>query len=109
MSPEAARKRLLAVRAEIEEQDQATQADRAPVELDQTSVGRLSRMDALQVQAMAQAGRKRRSIELKRIDAALKRIEAGEFGACVRCGDDIPPARLEIDPAILVCMNCIAD
>lgn len=109
MSPEAARKRLLQTRAEIEQQDEATRCDRAPVELDQTSVGRLSRMDALQVQAMAQAGRKRRTIELQRIEAALARIEAGEFGACVRCGEDIPPARLEIDPAIAVCLNCTAD
>jgi DnaK suppressor protein len=51
------------------------QAAQAPVELDQTRVGRLSRMDALQGQAMAQETARRRDQEVARIDAALKRVE----------------------------------
>ena len=47
---------------------------RATVMLDQQSVGRLSRMDALQGQAMAQAGEDRRQLLLRRIEAALARI-----------------------------------
>jgi DnaK suppressor protein len=78
------------------------------VELDQTSVGRLSRMDALQGQAMAQAARQRRAVERRRIDAALRRIAEGEFGYCVRCGEPIADGRLQTDLAIPTCMTCSA-
>ena len=71
----------------------------APVQLDQTSVGRLSRMDAMQRQAMAQETERRRHNDLRRIEAALKRIEDGEYGYCISSGEPIPRARLELDPA----------
>jgi len=106
MDPAAARARLLAARAELDRQDRATEADRAPVELDQTSVGRLSRMDAIQGQAMAMAALRRRGLERRRIDAALGRVEAGDYGYCVRCGEAIPARRLELDPAIPTCVAC---
>lgn len=78
----------------------------APVELDQQVQGRLSRMDAIQGQAMAQATIARRRIEIARIDAAFARMEEGEFGYCVSCGDDIAPKRLELNPAIARCVDC---
>lgn len=77
-----------------------------PVELDQSKVGRLSRMDAMQGQAMSAAVRRRRERELLRIDAALERLENGEFGYCIRCGAEIPVRRLEIDPAAAQCTGC---
>ena len=76
------------------------------VELDQARVGRLSRMDALQSQAMSkETGRRRRS-KLLQIEAALRRIEEGEYGYCQECGEDIAPARLEVDPSALLCIQC---
>ena len=79
------------------------------VELDQTSVGRLSRMDALQGQAMSQERDRRRRIELQRIAAALKRIDAGDYGACVHCGDEIAIKRLELDPAAPLWIDCASN
>ena len=76
------------------------------VELDQTLQGRLSRMDALQSQAMAQEAERRARAELIRIDAALARIKEDDFGYCHDCGEDIPAARLEVDPATIRCVNC---
>ena len=76
------------------------------VKLDQTSVGRLSRMDALQGQAMSQERERRRQIELQKIDAALGRIESGEYGLCVRCEEEIALKRLEFDPATPLCIDC---
>ena len=76
------------------------------VELDQTRVGRLSRMDALQGQAMSQERKRRRDIELKNIDAALRRIERDEFGYCVACDEEIAMARLEFNPAVTHCISC---
>ena len=80
--------------------------ERRPVELDQQSVGRLSRMDAMQVQAMAQAVEARRQGRLQRIEAALKRLADGEYGFCTDCGEKIPPKRLAIDLTIARCVDC---
>ncbi len=77
-----------------------------PVTLDQASVGRLSRMDAMQAQAMAMAIEQRRKDELIRIGSALKRIEAGEYGECIKCEEPIAPKRLELIPTILTCIEC---
>ena len=60
---ETVRQRLLAMQEELLEADEVAKTDRAPVELDQSSVGRLSRMDAMQMQAMAVAAQQRRRIE----------------------------------------------
>lgn len=76
------------------------------VELDQSSVGRLSRMDALQEQAMSQERLRRRQLELQQIAAALQRIESGDYGYCVSCGEDIALPRLQHDPSIPLCIDC---
>jgi DnaK suppressor protein len=76
------------------------------VEVDQGRVGRLSRIDALQTQALGIEVKRRRSLELKRIAAALQRIDAGEYGYCVTCGERISAGRLEVDPAAAQCIRC---
>ena len=86
--------------------EKATVADRAPVELDQTSVGRLSRMDAMQQQAMAAAQARRRAARLRALEAAIRRIDADEFGWCEACGEPIAEGRLEIDPTATRCVAC---
>ncbi|MDH3787318.1 MAG: TraR/DksA C4-type zinc finger protein, partial [Xanthomonadales bacterium] len=76
------------------------------IELDQTRVGRLSRMDALQAQAMSKETGRRRRQKLLQIEAALRRIEHDEYGYCQECGDEIAPARLNVDPAVSLCIRC---
>lgn len=100
------RKRLLEMRDEIVSLSEASKGSRDTVKLDQQSVGRLSRLDSLQQQSMAKATEARRQQELARIDAALKRIGEGEYGACVTCGEDIPRPRLDLDPATPTCTQC---
>ncbi len=78
------------------------------VELDQTSVGRLSRMDALQGQAMAKASQQRRKHELIAIKAALARLDGGDFGFCEECDEQIEEARLQHNPAVAMCLACAA-
>lgn len=106
MTPINARKRLLDRAAQLEEEDRISGDARATVSLQQDSVGRLSRMDAMQQQAMAQAQERRRKSERSRIAAALTRIEEGEWGYCITCGDEIVSARLEHDPSVAKCVNC---
>jgi DnaK suppressor protein len=100
------RAKLLALRAELEEVKESGAEASAVVELDQTRVGRLSRMDAMQAQAMAQASSDRRDQVLRRIHAALKRLEDDEFGYCLACDEPINPKRLEFDPAVELCIDC---
>lgn len=44
--------------------------------------------------------------EIRMIEAALSRIESGEYGACTRCGEDIAPARLDAMPEAPLCIAC---
>ncbi len=91
---------------ELDMEDAKGAAGQATVELDQQSVGRLSRMDALQNQAMANANHARRQAHKTRLKAALKRMEEGEYGYCEDCGEDIAVKRLEFDPAANKCIEC---
>ncbi len=100
------KKQLTRLREEIEALSEVTEEARQPVQLDQTTVGRLSRMDALQTQAMQLETERRRAVEIQRIDAALRRIGEGEFGYCVSCGIDIETKRLENDPTTPTCFDC---
>ena len=100
------RKTLHTLAAQIRAADAETEGERAPVELDQQAVGRLSRMDALQVQAMALETSRRRGVELRRIATALARIDEGEYGYCLECGEEIAVRRLELAPAAPLCIAC---
>ncbi len=104
----AVRRKLTAMLHEMLEAEQAGAESAQTVELDQARVGRLSRMDALQAQAMSRETNRRRSEHILRIRAALKRLDEDEYGHCVRCGDDINPKRLELDPATALCIDCAA-
>lgn len=94
--------------AELAEQDTLGTGAQATVALDQQSVGRLSRMDALQHQAMALANQTQRNMAKIRAEAALKRIDEGEFGYCTDCGEDIPAERLALNPAAPRCVSCVS-
>lgn len=102
----AARQRLLELKEELLALSRSGQDDRKPVELDQQSVGRLSRLDSMQVQAMARAADTRRAMAIRQIDAALIRMDEGEYGWCVECGEEIAPKRLDSDPAAPRCSAC---
>lgn len=97
---------LLAERANIAEMDEISAEARETVTLDQQSVGRLSRMDALQGQAMNNAIAVRRQQAITRIDAALARMSEDEYGYCISCGDEMDEKRLKLDPAVSQCTLC---
>ena len=78
----------------------------APVELDQARVGRLSRMDAMQQQAMSQAVARLTDQERQRIQFALGRMESGDYGYCIICEDEIAEGRLRFDSSVLMCISC---
>lgn len=100
------RSRLFELREELQQGSETGKEAAKPVELDQTLVGRVSRMDAMQGQAMAQAKQARDKQQLLKIAAALERIESGDYGYCLGCDEPINEKRLEFDPTITRCVNC---
>ena len=98
--------RLLQEREELNALDATSSEAVQPVELDQSRVGRLSRMDAMQAQAMSLETKRRREIQLTRIDSALHRLESGRFGDCLRCGEPIDSKRLAFDLSVVLCIDC---
>jgi len=100
------RTQLLDLKRELQVMAEASRDSTRPVILDQASVGRLSRMDAMQGQEMAQEVARRRQLQLARIDGALRRIDAGDFGYCFNCGAEIDKRRLSLDPTNARCLAC---
>lgn len=98
--------RLIERKAELETQLDEDAESSDVVELDQSRMGRLSRVDALQAQQMAMEAARRHRRELARIARALERVELGEYGICVACGEEIDPRRLNIDLAAARCIDC---
>lgn len=103
---ESYKKQLLNLQNELLAGEKAAQEGTRAVELDQSRVGRLSRMEALQAQAVALENRRRRQLKLQQVKAALQRIETGDFGICSRCGEDIDGRRLDFDPTAPLCITC---
>lgn len=98
---------LLALQQDLEILQAASHDATLPVELDQTRVGRLSRMDAMQGQQMAKETSRRREQQLLAIGGALRRIEAGDFGYCSVCDEEIDIRRLDVNPTTTRCINCM--
>ena len=103
----AFRQTLITLKKEIELLNITSKESADTVVLDQSRVGRLSRMDALQAQQMAQEATRRRQIQLQKIDSALRRLDEGEYGYCFICGEQISAARLDFDPTCTRCIECM--
>lgn len=100
------KEKLLALKQSLLKAQETGDTAERTVELDPSCVGRLSRMDAMQAQAMSiETGRRRRE-KLRQIAGALQRVGAEEYGDCQECGETIAPARLDFDPTVLLCIQC---
>ena len=106
---EQCRQKLLSLRAELLDLEESSKEAMRPVELDQTGMGRLSRRDAMQAQQMAEEGPRQRKRQLQKIDGALRRIEAGEYGKCFICEEELDAPGLSVDPTTTRCENCVEE
>lgn len=106
INPDYFREKLFTLREETQAALAQAEESVQPVALDQTAVGRVSRIDAIQQQEMALAAKRRREVILPRIEQALERIETGNYGYCQKCDEPIVQKRLELDPLALVCIDC---
>ncbi len=100
---------LISRRQKLSDLSKEVKGVRGSVELDQTRVGRLSRMDALQLGAMAEETARRRTREILQIEAAIARIDDDEYGWCVKCGQNIGEKRLLLQPMVALCIDCAAN
>ncbi len=100
------KQKLLSRQAELLTDIEASKDASKTVELDQSRVGRLSRMDAMQSQAMSQELKRRRQIELEKVMSALIRLDTDDFGLCLSCDEAISQGRLAFDPAVTLCIIC---
>ena len=100
------RQQLTTQLRELEALVDHAESDTRPVTLDQQSVGRVSRIDAIQQQQMAIASQQQASERLRKIEKALRRIDEGEYGYCLECGEAIALARLQAQPFANLCIDC---
>ena len=100
------RARLITQQQELTKSLQDADATTKPVTLDQQSVGRVSRIDAIQQQQMAIANQQQSSSILRGIELALRRIEEASYGDCLECGEAIAYARLQAQPSVSLCIGC---
>ena len=108
MSPdrlEHFRAKLELLTQDLRESISGSSEDSAPVALD-TSIGRLSRMDAMQSQQMALALKQRQQNQLLRVEKAIEAVRNGTYGNCRNCGKPISEERLEIQPDAVLCVAC---
>ncbi len=97
---------LLELKQSLSSHLNQTEADTRPVTLDQQSVGRVSRIDAIQQQQMAVASHEQAARQFRLIELALKRIESDEYGFCLECGEPVLFARLQAQPVAELCLSC---
>jgi DnaK suppressor protein len=98
--------KLRELKDDIESQLQRNESSSAPVELDQTLVGRVSRVDALQQQGIALNSRRNLMLRQKKILAALQAMASGDYGYCQECDKQIGYARLTVKPEANLCLKC---
>ena len=101
--------RLLAIQAELQKTLSTIGDHAGTVHLDQSAVGRLSRVDAIQQQQMADAQKRRNELRLKQISVALNTFVDEEYGDCKVCGEPIGYGRLTARPESPACVSCMAE
>lgn len=102
---ETLRLALVALKGELSASIDASNEESRPVDLDQP-IGRLSRVDAMQQQSMVAANRRAAQLRERQVEAALGRIDEGEYGDCQSCGEAVGLRRLEAAPEAPFCLAC---
>jgi DnaK suppressor protein len=100
------RHKLLDLKAELQDLEESSETATS-AEPGQTALAGLSRKDAMQAHLMAQEPARRRHRQLGKIEGAFRRIEAGDYGNCFICGEEIDIHRLSADPTNTRCMKCV--
>ena len=98
-------RRLLEQRAALEVALDGSKGGAGVVSLDEP-IGRLSRMDAIQQQKMAQESRRKQALRLSQTVAAIAAFESDSYGDCRSCDEPIGFRRLSARPETAFCLAC---
>lgn len=93
---------IVELRLEIKNMEERAET----VNLDQSSIGRLSRMDSLTNQGIVLSSLNKAKVRLARLEMALKEVDDDEFGFCENCGEEIALKRLRAMPESKLCIHC---
>lgn len=89
----------------LQEESEASEKEREAISPD-VSIGRLSRLDSMQMQEVAKEAERRREERIGLLELALDRLDDGTYGRCERCGEDIEFERLKVTPEAVRCSSC---
>ena len=94
--------KIVSVKVDIEELQELIK----PIPLD-ASIGRISRMDAINNRTINESSLREKKKILQRLEKALERSGDKNFGNCQKCGNEIPFGRLEYMPHVTRCVDCV--
>lgn len=100
---------LLQLQVELKQTVESSRELTGTVHLDQSAVGRISRIDAIQSQKMAEAAQRRTVLRLQQVAVAMRSFAEGEYGECKRCGESIGYGRLKARPETVACVPCMRE
>ncbi|MAS91795.1 MAG: molecular chaperone DnaK [Verrucomicrobiales bacterium] len=89
----------------IREESEKSKTEREAISPD-VSIGRLSRLDSMQMQEVAKEAERRREERIGKLELALDRLDEGTYGRCEGCGEDIEFERLKVTPEAVRCSAC---
>lgn len=72
----------------------------------ENAIGRISRMDAINNKSINEASLRQAEEKLKKLKAALEKVNNKDFGICIRCEKPIPIGRIMLMPHSTKCVNC---
>ena len=101
------KEKIIATIAEMEEKIAKRTATIKPIS-PENAIGRISRMDAINNKGVADAAMRQAERKLVSLRVALTKIDSPNFGNCIRCKQQIQPARLMYMPESSECVRCAA-
>ncbi len=104
---EQVRRKLLSLRSELQKLEESSKEGAKTEEPDPADLSRVSRRGAMQKRLLVEEPVRRRQRQLGRIEGAFRRIEAGEYGNCFICSEEIDIHRLLEDPTCTRCIKCV--
>ena len=99
------KKIILQTKKEIVHEIEELEIKTAPIAPD-CSLGRLTRLDAMQEKSLNQAVLEKAKIRLNKIGFVLTKIDGEDYGQCSICEEEIPYGRLCIVPESTICVSC---
>ena len=72
----------------------------------ENSIGRISRMDAINNKSVNEAALNTARQKLVKLEFALSKVDQEDFGICIVCNQTIPEGRLMFMPESARCVSC---